>query len=675
MGWLSMLEKTYDNCAPKYAAVGEIRQALSEGKRPLLPLFHTTQTAHLEIFIDGEGNFLKAEVLQGEKGKGVFTVIPCTAEASNRANSISPYPLCDNLGYIVKNLQLKKQEDKEKEDKQKKRKKKEGQEEETFASKHEAYMNQLQGWAKSVFATDKVRAIYNYISKGQIVSDLANAGIVQSEGGFLCESADKVQFPLYKLAGDITKTFVRFSVEIYGLPEYSTYFDDSLYRSWVNYKRTLPSTEKYLCYASGKEQFLPAMHAKYIRNVADGTKLVSTNDRTNFTFRGKFEEPEEACIVGEETSEKAHLALKWLINRQGVSQKTTTVVAWSTQRGDALNPLNSKDFYDEDDNGTEEDTEGLFEEKNQEEIKAFVGQTYAQRLSKMLLGVEQKNIKPDNRIIVMGFNSASTEAKGRLAISYYKEFEFANYLEKLHKWYLSCSWLMLDRLKDGSYVARERTPYPREIISAMYGSECDDRLKSQIYQRLLPCIVEQAPLPYDFVQSSVARTTRRLTVTYKGKYSEMMWQKALSTTCALYKKYYEKENYNKMAVDENRTTRSYLFGRLLAVADETEQYALYKAGDNGRNTAAMRYFSAFAAQPAACWVTIRKSLQVYLDKLGASAFFYKKLIDEITDKFVIDDFNDNSQLFGEYLIGYSNQIQELRTKKEKNKENNIEEEK
>jgi CRISPR-associated protein Csd1 len=51
------------------------------------------------------------------------------------------------------------------------------------------------------------------------------------------------------------------------------------------------------------------------------------------------------------------------------------------------------------------------------------------------------------------------------------------------------------------------------------------------------------------------------------------WNKTLSVACALYKKQHEKEGYH-LALEENRTDRSYLFGRLLAVADQIERWAL-----------------------------------------------------------------------------------------------------
>ena len=56
---------------------------------------------------------------------------------------------------------------------------------------------------------------------------------------------------------------------------------------------------------------------KKIRNEGDGAKLISANDSQNFTYRGRFITKEEAFAVGNETSQKLHNALKWIIRKQG----------------------------------------------------------------------------------------------------------------------------------------------------------------------------------------------------------------------------------------------------------------------------------------------------------------------------------------------------------------------
>ena len=72
------------------------------------------------------------------------------------------------------------------------------------------------------------------------------------------------------------------------------------------------------------------LHSKKIRNEGDGAKLISSNDSQNFTYRGRFVSKEEAFAVGNETSQKIHNALKWIIRKQGTFFDTLVFIAWES---------------------------------------------------------------------------------------------------------------------------------------------------------------------------------------------------------------------------------------------------------------------------------------------------------------------------------------------------------
>lgn len=118
-----------------------------------------------------------------------------------------------------------------------------------------------------------------------------------------------------------------------------------------------------------------------------------------------------------------------------------------------------------------------------------------------------------------------------------------------------------------------------------------------------------------------------------------------------------------MALDENCSDRSYLYGRLLAVADVAESRT-YESGEK-RTTNAKRYFNAFSNRPCTTWNIIRNQLSPYLEKLDKtntsvySDNYYTNLINEITDKFSREDFSDNSKLDPVFLHAYSCQIKAL----------------
>ena len=112
-----------------------------------------------------------------------------------------------------------------------------------------------------------------------------------------------------------------------------------------------------------------------------------------------------------------------------------------------------------------------------------------------------------------------------------------------------------------------------------------------------------------------------------------------------------------MALEEDRTNRDYLYGRLLAVADNLEGYALFLAKET-RETSSARLMQRFANRPFSTWRTIELALPPYKARLRASAkggavlVKSEKLIDAIQCLFLGDDFTNDSPLTGEFLLGY-----------------------
>lgn len=127
-----------------------------------------------------------------------------------------------------------------------------------------------------------------------------------------------------------------------------------------------------------------------------------------------------------------------------------------------------------------------------------------------------------------------------------------------------------------------------------------------------------------------------------------------------------------MALDENRNTRDYLYGRLLAIADRLEGHALYKAKEK-RDTNAARYMQLFAEHPFKTWRQIELSLSPYKARLGGAGY-YTGLIDNVMCKFAPDDFKNDKPLGGEFLLGFHCQRAELwKGKNEEPEEMQVEE--
>lgn len=106
-----------------------------------------------------------------------------------------------------------------------------------------------------------------------------------------------------------------------------------------------------------------------------------------------------------------------------------------------------------------------------------------------------------------------------------------------------------------------------------------------------------------------------------------------------------------MALDENRKTRDYLYGRLLALADSLEEWALKEAGEN-RQTNAARLMQRFADHPFTTWRTLELALGSYKARLGNKSLKRQNLISEVIAMFAPNDFINDRKLSGEFLLGY-----------------------
>lgn len=122
-----------------------------------------------------------------------------------------------------------------------------------------------------------------------------------------------------------------------------------------------------------------------------------------------------------------------------------------------------------------------------------------------------------------------------------------------------------------------------------------------------------------------------------------------------------------MELDENNRDRSYLFGRLLAVADMVEREALERSKLE-RETNAVRSQAAFVQCPFKIYENIEKALKPYYDKLKPwRRKDYRKLTDHIFG--LLEENNQaalNRPLSEMYLLGYHLQRRELNTYSKQN---------
>ena len=110
-----------------------------------------------------------------------------------------------------------------------------------------------------------------------------------------------------------------------------------------------------------------------------------------------------------------------------------------------------------------------------------------------------------------------------------------------------------------------------------------------------------------------------------------------------------------MSLDTDNTSRDYLYGRLLALAERLEEVSLFASGAK-RPTTANRLMQRFTDRPYDTWLTIYKQLGPYMRHLKSSRpeFLNKinSLMDEVMDKFEREDYIQPDKLSGEFLLGF-----------------------
>lgn len=604
MAWIEKLYATYERCADKVAPVGH----------DLWPQSHIVKKAHVEIAIDTAGNFRRARKLDWSNSP---TLIPATEESAGRTSGISPHPLCEELSYCAADLPG------------------------SVTERLEKYKALLKAWRDSEFNHPKVDSILAYVEKGAVWSDL------NGEKLFPVTTED-ARGNKTKVADD--KVFLRWVVEGGHDPCFNTWDDKALIVAWVRFDTQQNSTEGF-CMVTGKPARIAQSHPRFIRRAGDGAKLISANDFDGYTFRGRFTEQKkdyekQACSVSYEVTQKAHNALRWLINRQSYRDMATgqVFVSWSIGGTNVPDPLISTLALI-----LGSDVNAANGDESSSAHPGDAGEFFALKLRQAIAGYRSK-LDPSDDIVVMGLDSATP---GRMAITYYRELKGSEFLDRIERWHSQYAWPQ-DFGKNNKFVG---APAPRDIAEAAYSIRMDEKLRKATVERLLPCIIDSQPIPRDLVVSITRRAANRVGLEHWD------WEKTLGIACALFRGHSTSQGKEfQMALEEERTTRDYLFGRLLAVAEHIEGRALFIAGET-RDPTAARLMQRFADRPASTWKTIELALSPSKSRLRNSRHGFlramEKLLDEIAGSFAVDDFTSDRALSGEFLLGYHCQRQAL----------------
>lgn len=632
MAWLKTLADTYD-------IYSDLAGADKNGQAVLLPISHSTFNAQIEVTIDKDGNFVDAQKL--EKGIGVVTVIPVTEDSAARSSGIAPHPLCDKLCYIAGDYTDYTGDDKIK--------------------YYDAYMEQLKNWAESDFTHPMVQAVYRYLVKGSLICDLtAKKALLLDDNGKLTDDI--------KIHGQgQTGANVRFRVFGAGKPQ-EIWKSQEVYKKYSAYYQQ-KSGEKKLCYITGKMESCSDKHPSKIRNSADKAKLISGNDESGFTYRGRFTAKEQAVSVGYDASQKAHNVLRWLIQKQGYTRDESAIVCWLVNREMPI-PDMMKDsinaYRDVDDFDFDFDDIGI--DDAAADNKHDTGKYIAEQFNNAVNGYAGK-IKQDDKIAIIALDAATT---GRLSVVYYDEMGGKQYMDAILNWHRHCNWRRTVKIENSEAENRkitcECTPSPRDMALAAFGVqraewlEADSKLIRATIKRLLPCITgKRAEIPSDIIRAAARRASMPQTM------SDYIWYNdTICVACAMIRFNYEKgDRTMDNFLNDNINDRNVLFGRLLAVYDYMEQRAMFEYDESGkvkerRTTNAKRYWNAYSSRPAKTFKTIRQNLIAYEKRLND---FELSKFEEWTGEimaYLSEKGFDNTALSEMYLPGYYQQMEYMK---------------
>lgn len=613
MAWMQKLCEAYD---------AAIETSATQEQTPLVPLGFIEKKITYLVLLSEDGQFVSAQELPKQEQS---SIVPTTPKAESRSSSkIEPFPLAEQLKYLLCR-------------------------EEEQNPRFDQYMENLTRWSEAPHAPAYLKTLISYLSAKTLAEDLVNAlseKVLTKEKALVCFAINDAD------------------------AEARLWCRPDLIESWSRFSAEAEDGEKTLCYVTGEQ--LPAMdkHPK----VEGNAKLISSKDDCfRFQYKGRFTENDSAVKVSSLASTKAHNALKWLTARQGLRKFGMTFLAWNTNGSPVQVPIaDAEGFSDEDDDVPDKPLPDTLENYSLSLKEAADG--YGARLrnykTETLSSQVQKRI---NEVDILCLEAATN---GRLSITYYQEIPGNIYVDRLRKWYSDCCWeLLLASGKQG--IA---SPTTNEIVRAVLGEEqlrlakqdfgCKKTATKQVRElslRLLMCITQDAQLPLPYVKQAVCRSRNPLAFTdSKGKWQSFRWAQCLAVTCALIRRSRIDRGIDASdkgiapRLDTANHDRSYLFGRLLAVADRIEQAA---TKDYKNPTNAIRLMSRFVNRPAETWLQLHSKLVPYFKAAITefhSADAYQSLIGNIEAAFSPIDRACNEPLSELFLVGFYTQQQKLR---------------
>ena len=403
MSWIKRLYDTYEK------NTSQVGRVSLEGEPVLLPICHSTQQAQITITLNHLGEFLRATVVPLEDRR---TIIPCTERSGSRGGTKPVnHPLCDKLQYVAGISRLwwvvtsgfp------------------------AITEPHE--MHHRFGHGVNLTTPSQSDSVYKYVSKGTVIRDLVQHGTlhVDASGKLLDAWNGEADVPvpdIFQVLRTLQQqdVFIRWAVEVPGDPQTQLWTDNTVYESWIQFYTSSQANEG-LCYVIGEETELALFHPAKLRNDGDSAKLISANDKAGFTFRGRFLNDGQAAGVSFEVTQKAHNALRWLIQKQAFQTSGLVILTW-------------------DEAGCAGPTDGSHAIScDGESISAGLDVGYTamicRELRRSILGYQRKLEHADGVMIII----LDAATPGRMSIRFYREMIPAEFISRIEHWHQSTAW-------------------------------------------------------------------------------------------------------------------------------------------------------------------------------------------------------------------------------------------
>ena len=349
MSWVQKLQETYDRCAgqPQFE------------NAPLPPISARPQDTQICITLNGKGEFRNAELALLRETQ----IIESEASASRSGTSPAANPLADKLAYCAGDgLQYALNPE--------------------YFARFEA---QLSEWCSSEYRDPKACVVLEYVKRKRLIADLIENRILTSSNG---------ELERFKLNGKIfepSEAWIRWRVELQDELLANTWEDAATFVRWEGFESS-KSDATSLCMSSGVMGRIARLHPSNIRRIGDRAKLISSNDKDGYTFRGRLLDPEQCASLGYIVSQKAHSALRWLIARQGYPNGDQRIVAWAVSGNPVPKVIAASDEIKVD--SGEEISKNSETRQKQVPIlpryKGDAGQLFAKELNNLMRGYRAK---------------------------------------------------------------------------------------------------------------------------------------------------------------------------------------------------------------------------------------------------------------------------------------------